>query len=172
MRDSPAPEAKRESGRAPVRKGGLVSTLPFSGALVRPICTQGCQSDMDRAGPAVSRPVVSGASVLSLGRGSYASRARCPSSSRTCRSSASASDATSPFPSPTVHKPVLETRQSERLNLRPLLPGPWSPDTEPPLLEQLPVTAGKGWCAAPLSDLGGELVGSAPGQEGEASGLW
>lgn len=86
------------------------------------------------------------------------------------RRRASASDATSPSPSPTVGKPVLETRQSERLNLRPLLPGPWSPDTEPPLLEQLPVTAGKGWCAAPSSDPGKELVSSVPGREGEGFG--
>lgn len=148
-------------------------TLPFSAALVCPICTQGCQSDLSSGtwaepdwpspGPWFQVP-----QFLRPGRGSHASRARRPGSSRTCRRRrASASDATSPSPSPTVGKPVLETRQSERLNLRPLLPGPWSPDTEPPLLEQLPVTAGKGWCAALSSGPGKELVSSAPGREGE-----
>ncbi|XP_040602773.1 basic salivary proline-rich protein 3-like isoform X2 [Mesocricetus auratus] len=151
--DGAAPGADRESGGALVWTGSARALL-FPGASVGPICTQGRRPDLSSGTRAES-------DALSRAPGSRRPTSRAPEGGPPppgpppqlltyLNCSASARGATSPS-RPPVDKPVSATRQSEGADLRPRPPGLLSPDAEPPLSEQLPATAGKGWCSAPSS---------------------
>lgn len=159
----------RSRGRvSPCRERGLMRAPLFPGASVYPICTQGRGPDLSPGDPGRVRPAVSGASVPEPRKGVPRLPGPPPQFVTYLPPHSRRQRRHQPLSVPRRPKPVLEARQSERLNLRPLPPGLQSPDAEPPLSERLPVTAGRDWCAAPSSGpVPGELVSSALGQEAE-----